>query len=550
MTASSPPYSHTVHPATLDELLGLDDEAFVLAAYRTVLGREADQEGHAYYLRRIRNGIGKLHILGQLRNSKEARTRSIDMSGLDRAIRATKLKQIFSFTAPWTRRRKDRDRKLNDLENSLHALSRVATATNEQISSLYASLTRLPHALGDQHHPVVRGPARADAPLISVITPLYKTSLYYLERLATSLWTVRDSIEWVVVNDSPGVPHVESFIDRMQSCFPNVRYVRHDVNQGIFTSYTSGINAATTPYVAILDHDDEVDLGPIVAHLNEVGERHDLIYTDEVRFGQGVNVHFSKPTFDPLSSMHYFYMHHITLFRTSICKELIDKEPDAVKKYRSCFDIWLALGYIRHFGSQPISSKYVPYPSYGWRVHDDSTAKSLGQKPLADGERIEIAKALYRDLDPLANIELDEEARYLVRYRYPTASAQDRKQLAKLICSRFDVYTHRMTAISEHQMGRGDHPLLVALSNVPLAYLDDFITGKCLIVPRQKLPRDSRFHDSVSRHLNNVPVLETIDDRLSPAEFARLTAQNIGILSSKRAPRMNKSRTASYLLVV
>ena len=47
----------------------------------------------------------------------------------------------------------------------------------------------------------------------------------------------------------------------------------------------------------------------------------------------------------------------------------------------------------------------MPYPSYGWRVHDDSTAKSLGQKPLADGERIEIAKALYRDLDPLANIE-------------------------------------------------------------------------------------------------------------------------------------------------
>ncbi|WP_080401692.1 DUF4214 domain-containing protein [Burkholderia cenocepacia] len=89
MTVSSSPYSHNVSPATLDELLGLDDEAFILAAYRTVLGREADQEGHEYYLRRIRNGIGKLHILGQLRNSKEARARSIDLSGLDRAIRAT-----------------------------------------------------------------------------------------------------------------------------------------------------------------------------------------------------------------------------------------------------------------------------------------------------------------------------------------------------------------------------------------------------------------------------------------------------------------------------
>lgn len=66
------------------------------------------------------------------------------------------------------------------------------------------------------------------------------------------------------------------------------RQVRQARRQpGIFTSYTSGINAATTPYVAILDHDDEVDLVPIVAYLNEVGERHDLIYTDEVRFGQG-----------------------------------------------------------------------------------------------------------------------------------------------------------------------------------------------------------------------------------------------------------------------
>lgn len=32
-------------------------------------------------------------------------------------------------------------------------------------------------------------------------------------------------------------------------------------------------------------------------------------------------------------------------------------------------------------------------------------------------------------------------------------------------------------------------------------------------------------------------MLETIDDRLSPADFAKLTAQNIGILEPKRAPK-------------
>jgi glycosyltransferase involved in cell wall biosynthesis len=551
MNTRSSSHAQVSLPLTLEELLDLDDDSFVQAAYLTVLGREADQEGLAYYLRRARSGIGKLHILGQLRHSPEGRSRATNVSGLDKAIRFNKLKNLLGFNTAPEHRNEKQDSRLRAVENVLHSLARTVVSTNQQITNLHASLERLRKTSPRRYLPAPSSDVgEPGVPLVSILTPVYKTSVFYLERLATSMWPVRDSIEWVIVNDSPGTLHVEAFIKRMQSCFPHIQYVHHKTNQGIFAAYSSGVMASTAPYIAILDHDDEVDLAPIASHLKQDGDRYDLVYTDEVRFGQGVNAYFAKPSFDPLSAMHYFYMHHITLFRTEICKSLIDKEPDATKKYRSCFDIWLALGYIRHHGATPITSKYVAYPSYGWRVHDDSTAKNLGQKPLADGERIEIARKLYSQHDAFADIVLDDEARYVVRYVYPIASPQDRTQFTNLLCSLFDIFTPRMTAIDEHKLSRGDMELVKALSKVPLAYLKDLVDGKCVVLQRNKVPRESQIRERISRHIDGVPVLEPVDGDWHLADVANLVNQSIGILLPKSASKMKKEQPTTHLLIV
>lgn len=73
--------------ANLRELLELHDRAFVQSAYLTLLGRDADPEGEAHHLTWLRKGVAKLHILRQMRRSREGRAHDPGIAGLDRAIR-------------------------------------------------------------------------------------------------------------------------------------------------------------------------------------------------------------------------------------------------------------------------------------------------------------------------------------------------------------------------------------------------------------------------------------------------------------------------------
>ena len=70
-------------PKTLDALTGLRDATFVRAAYRTVLGRDADPSGLDQFVRLLRTGaLDKVDVLGQLRYSPEGRRRAVDIPGL------------------------------------------------------------------------------------------------------------------------------------------------------------------------------------------------------------------------------------------------------------------------------------------------------------------------------------------------------------------------------------------------------------------------------------------------------------------------------------
>jgi FkbM family methyltransferase len=57
----------------LDDLLALDGEPFVDAAYASVLRRQPDADGHAHYLALLQGGAAKVKILRQLAASHEAR---------------------------------------------------------------------------------------------------------------------------------------------------------------------------------------------------------------------------------------------------------------------------------------------------------------------------------------------------------------------------------------------------------------------------------------------------------------------------------------------
>jgi Domain of unknown function (DUF4214) len=79
--------SHATPVSSVDDLIQLHDQAFVQQAYQSILGRAADAEGHAYYLRRLRAGVSKISILAQMCRSMEGKAQSVQIEGLHSAIK-------------------------------------------------------------------------------------------------------------------------------------------------------------------------------------------------------------------------------------------------------------------------------------------------------------------------------------------------------------------------------------------------------------------------------------------------------------------------------
>src|SRR5882724_6455795 len=78
----------------LKTLLQYQDQQFVEYAYMALLKRQPDTEGFNYYLGRLRGGIPKVQILGQIIYSREAQTNGVELLGLRDAVKRQKLADL------------------------------------------------------------------------------------------------------------------------------------------------------------------------------------------------------------------------------------------------------------------------------------------------------------------------------------------------------------------------------------------------------------------------------------------------------------------------
>ena len=70
----------------LATLLSFDGRRFVELAYRTLLQREADESGLAFYTAEVESGVSKITIVATLANSPEGRARGVQLDGLAPAL--------------------------------------------------------------------------------------------------------------------------------------------------------------------------------------------------------------------------------------------------------------------------------------------------------------------------------------------------------------------------------------------------------------------------------------------------------------------------------
>lgn len=141
---------------TLHGLLSVQDAEFVEQAYLLVLNRKVDPTGLDYNLAKLRTGISKLTIIGDLRRSTEGRAYSPALPGLDRALRRHRLCNLpfagWFFRGFW-RSESDRaiDRHLRAIVNELGRLREVAAMQPEHVGRTDDHAKEIPASQGEIH---------------------------------------------------------------------------------------------------------------------------------------------------------------------------------------------------------------------------------------------------------------------------------------------------------------------------------------------------------------------------------------------------------------
>lgn len=92
---------------------------------------------------------------------------------------------------------------------------------------------------------------------ISIVVPVYNTEKYLKKCLDSILNQTYRSIELIVVNDcSKG--NAREIVDRYKENYPEIKYVEHEKNMGLFQARLTGSLHATGDYIAFVDSDDYV----------------------------------------------------------------------------------------------------------------------------------------------------------------------------------------------------------------------------------------------------------------------------------------------------
>ena len=254
----------------------------------------------------------------------------------------------------------------------------------------------------------------AQRPLISVVTPVYRTNPADLVSCVESvLAQIYPRWELCLVDDGSNDASLTKALEEFAAKDSRVKTITLENNGGIAAATNAGIDRATGDYVAFLDHDDEIAPEALYRMVRAINNAPDaeVFYSDEDKIDPQGNRfgHFFKPDWSPdlIHGMNY------------ACHFLVSKRDllNRIGGLRLGFDGAQDYDLILRLWEKTDEIKRVSGVLYHWRTALGSTAIDVGNKPEAsDAGR----RALE---DHVERLKLDAEVietgpgRYRVRYR-------------------------------------------------------------------------------------------------------------------------------------
>ena len=225
-------------------------------------------------------------------------------------------------------------------------------------------------------------------PLISVLVPVFRTPLIFLERAILSvLAQTYSSWQLVLVDDFSDRAEIDSALAYYSAIDERIKCVSAPQNLGIAEATNLGLSHSDGEFVAFLDHDDMLTrdaLEVVAAKLNSDADI-DLVYSDECKIDEYDVAHeiFAKPDWSPALLFNCMYTGHFSVYRKSLVTELggLRSEFDFSQDYDLALRVSECARRICH----------VEQVLYGWRMISGSAA--AGGKPTARTSNIAALQA-------------------------------------------------------------------------------------------------------------------------------------------------------------
>jgi O-antigen biosynthesis protein len=245
--------------------------------------------------------------------------------------------------------------------------------------------------------------AFASQPLISVITPVFDTSVPWLEEAVESvLMQAYENWELLLIDDGSSASDLLNALPPLAACDRRITLARVGKNKGISAASNQGLGLARGEWVTFLDHDDVLEPDALfqILRLLQTHPDADLIYSDEDKLTEnGCDAPLFKPDWSPDFLLSYNYVGHLTAVR----REIVQK----VGGFRSEFDGAQDYDLFLRVIEQSDRIHHIPRVLYHWRRSEASSAISVRQKPgQLDASRLAIDDHLKRRGEP-AHVAVD-----------------------------------------------------------------------------------------------------------------------------------------------
>lgn len=221
-------------------------------------------------------------------------------------------------------------------------------------------------------------PRTGDAPLFSIVTPVYAPPLDALREMIASVKDQTcDDWELILVDDASPDGAVRSLLRSEAASDHRIRVIEREANGGIVAASNTALAEVGGEWVVLVDHDDLVTSNALQQVSDVLTPEVDYVYSDEDKVGDdGVFYdRFKKPTWSPERLRHQMYTSHLSVLRTALVRE--------VGGFREGFEGSQDHDLVLRVTERAREVVHIPKVLYHWRVVPGSAAGDPDAKPYA-----------------------------------------------------------------------------------------------------------------------------------------------------------------------